>query len=131
MPDQLTKCPLFHMAFKEQIHLLVFRLLAKTSQDETEGLVVVVFCCDLRLENGTLRYIHSQCSFLPSPSVPYTTAQADCRPWSGQIYTGTKVKRPPRTGFLKCLQSQTVWIHTHPARLAHYNILLLGLDRNN
>lgn len=42
-------------------------------------------CCDLRLENGTLRYIHSQCSFLPSPVRPvhfgigwlWTTVGAD------------------------------------------------------
>lgn len=46
---------------------LVFRLLAKTSQDESE-VDCCRFCCDLRLENGTLRYIHSQCLFLPSLS---------------------------------------------------------------
>ncbi len=84
------------------------------------------FCCDLRLENGTLHYIHSQCLFFPSLSVPH----ADC--WrSGQIYTGTKVRRPPRTGILKRLQSQTVWIHSNSARLAHENILVLGFNRND
>lgn len=62
------------------------------------------FCCVLRLQNGKLHYIHSQCLFLPCLFVLYTPPQADCPPSSGQIYTGTKVKRPPRTGFIKCLQ---------------------------
>lgn len=53
----------------------------------------------------------------------------DSRTRSGQVYTGTKVKRPPRTGFLKSLQSHAVWIHTHPMDWLVLNVLVLGFQQ--
>lgn len=59
------------------------------------------FCCDLRLENGTLRYIHSQCSFLPQTA------------GRGRFTLEQKWSVPPRTGFLKRLRSRAAWTRAH------------------
>ena len=106
------------MAFKRTNPREVFRLLAKTSQDESE---VWLFSLLLRFEVRKWHVALHSFAVL-APPLPHV-CPARCRagwprPRSGQIDTGTKVKRPPRTGFLKYLQSQTVWIHTHPAVLS-------------
>lgn len=92
--------PCFTWHSKNKIHLLVFRLLAKTSQDESEGLVVVVFCCDLRLENGTLRYIHSQCSFHPLPVRPAHYSTGRLSTIRGRLTLEQKWSVPLEQGFL-------------------------------
>ncbi|KAF3691344.1 hypothetical protein EXN66_Car007019 [Channa argus] len=72
-----------------------------------------------------------QCSFVPSLSVPYIAAQnvdtvrADFFQWN------KSEKCPPRTGFLKCLQSQPVCAFTLTLLDWLMKILVLGFNRND
>lgn len=58
MPDQLTLWPCFYMALNNK-STFTFGPLAQTSPQI--GGFGFQICCDLRLENGTINYIHLQC----------------------------------------------------------------------
>lgn len=104
MPDQLTWLPRFtwHSNNKSTV-----RFQTATSQVESEVLVVVLSAI-WGQKNGTLRYIHSQCSLLPSLTLEHS--------WF----------HPPQAGLFFYFL-----FFSHPTRLTRLNILVSGLNRTD
>lgn len=121
------------MAFKQRIRLLDSRALS----ERIRGFACHRLCCDLRLENGTLRYIHSQCSTVPSLLAPRQHGQGGFtleQKWSVTLPpTPPTESHPTRrffSPFCECLHCPTEWSHDHLTNLIS-NITVVGFNRND